>query len=56
MSKLYYRKENGILVSLTVFRLGCVEVPAMQTGTLAEKIRRVNYAVEAVSFMACLVY
>ena len=37
MSKLYYRKENGILVSLTVFRLGCVEVPAMQTGTFAEK-------------------
>ena len=36
--KLYNKKENGVLVSLTVFFcLGCVELPAIQTDTFAEK-------------------
>ena len=36
--KLYNEKENGVLVSLTVFCcLGCAEIPAIQTETFAEK-------------------
>ena len=45
--KLYNKKENGVLVSLTLFFcLGCVEVPAIQTYAVANKV---------VFFIVCLV-